>query len=180
MSMSRGVPVQFFQSIIAAQLAVAGALLFQVRFFDTSNGKSGSQVDPRLRLVLVLLIAATLFVSLEAMREDWFRSRRAGSRGVGGVGASHPASGPPAADAGHRNAESRPTLMDNGSRSDPLFRHRDDRRVDQVTVIRRHRACRTLTRAERIFIVLTHAFLTDPIAIFGPPRLHRHPRFRSH
>ena len=71
MSMSSGVPVQFFQSIIAAQLAVAGALLFQVRFFDTSNGKSGSQVDPRLRLVLVLVIAATLFVSLEAMREDW-------------------------------------------------------------------------------------------------------------
>ncbi len=71
MSMSSGVPVQFFQSIIAAQLAVAGALLFQVRFFDTSNGKSGSQVDPRLRLVLVLVIAATLFVSLEAMREGW-------------------------------------------------------------------------------------------------------------
>ena len=62
-------PVQFFQSIIAAQLAVAGALLFQVRFFDTSNSKSGSQVDPRLRLVLVVVIAATLFVSLEAMRE---------------------------------------------------------------------------------------------------------------
>ena len=61
MSMSRGVPVQFFQSIIAAQLAVAGALLFQVRFFDTSNGKSGSQVDPRLNyeqaLELAMLIA---------------------------------------------------------------------------------------------------------------------------
>jgi hypothetical protein len=71
MSMNSGVPVQFFQSIIAAQLAVAGALLFQVRFFDTSNGKSGPQVDPRLRLVLVLVIAATLFVSLEAMREGW-------------------------------------------------------------------------------------------------------------
>jgi hypothetical protein len=71
MSMSSGVPVQFFQSIIAAQLAVAGALLFQVRFFDTSDGKSGPQVDPRLRLVLVLVIAATLFVSLEAMREGW-------------------------------------------------------------------------------------------------------------
>jgi hypothetical protein len=71
MAMSSGVPVQFFQSIIAAQLAVAGALLFQVRFFDTSNDKSRSQVDPRLRLVLVLVIAATLFVSLEAMREGW-------------------------------------------------------------------------------------------------------------
>jgi pimeloyl-ACP methyl ester carboxylesterase len=69
--MSSGVPVQYFQSIIAAQLAVAGAVLFQVRFFDTSNAKSGAQVDPRLRLVLVVVIAATLFVSLEAMREGW-------------------------------------------------------------------------------------------------------------
>ena len=71
MSMSGGVSVQFFQSIIAIQLAVAGALLFQVRFFDTSNGKSGPQVDPRLRLVLVVVIAVTLFVSLEAMRAGW-------------------------------------------------------------------------------------------------------------
>ena len=69
--MGGGVPVQYFQSIIALQLAVAGALLFQVRFFDASNGKSGPQVDPRLRLVLVVVIAATLFVSLEAMRERW-------------------------------------------------------------------------------------------------------------
>jgi hypothetical protein len=69
--MSSAVPVQYFQSIIALQLAVAGALLFQVRFFDPSNGKSGPQVDPRLRLVLVVVITATLFVSLEAMREGW-------------------------------------------------------------------------------------------------------------
>ena len=69
--MSSAVPVQYFQSIIALQLAVAGALLFQVRFFDPSNGKSGPQVDPRLRLVLVVIITATLFVSLEAMREGW-------------------------------------------------------------------------------------------------------------
>jgi hypothetical protein len=69
--MSSAVPVQYFQSIIALQLAVAGALLFQVRFFDPSNGKRGPQVDPRLRLVLVVIITATLFVSLEAMREGW-------------------------------------------------------------------------------------------------------------
>ena len=69
--MNNAVPVQYFQSIIAAQLAVAGALLFQVRFFDTSNAKNGAQVDPRLRLVLVVVIAATLFISLEAMREGW-------------------------------------------------------------------------------------------------------------
>jgi hypothetical protein len=70
-SMSSGVPAQYFQSIIAIQLAVAGALLFQVRFFDISNAKSGPQVDPRLRLVVMLVITATLFVSLEAMRQGW-------------------------------------------------------------------------------------------------------------
>ena len=71
MSMNSGVPVQFFQSIITVQLSVGGALLFQVRFFDIRNGKRGPQVDPRLRLVLVVVIAATLFVSLEAMRAGW-------------------------------------------------------------------------------------------------------------
>jgi len=76
-SMGSGVPVQYFQSIIAIQLAVTGALLFQVRFFDTSNTKTGPQVDPRLRLVVVLVIAATFFVSLEAMRQGWGASAAA-------------------------------------------------------------------------------------------------------
>lgn len=75
--MGGGVPVQYFQSIIAIQLAVAGALLFQVRFFDTSNTKRGPEIDPRLRLVVVLVIAATLFVSLEAMRQGWGASAAA-------------------------------------------------------------------------------------------------------
>jgi hypothetical protein len=69
--MSSAVPVQYFQAIIAIQVAVAGALLFQVRFFDNSNIKSGPQVDPRLRLVVMVVIAATLFASLEAMRQGW-------------------------------------------------------------------------------------------------------------
>jgi hypothetical protein len=69
--MNRDVPVQYFQSIIAIQLAVAGALLFQVRFFDTKNTDAGSKVDPRLRLAMVVVLTATLFASLEAMREGW-------------------------------------------------------------------------------------------------------------
>ena len=68
--MNSVVPIQYFQSIIAVQVAVAGALLFQVRFFDTSN-TDRSQVDPRLRLLMVLVITTTLFASLEAMREGW-------------------------------------------------------------------------------------------------------------
>jgi len=74
------VPVQYFQSIIAIQLAVAGALLFQVRFFDNSNTKSGPQVDPRLRLVVIVVIATTLFASLEAMRQGWGSPRPHSSR----------------------------------------------------------------------------------------------------
>ena len=70
-AISSAVPVQYFQSIIAIQLAVAGALLFQVRFFDNWNTKSGPQVDPRLRLVVVVVIAATLFASLEATQQGW-------------------------------------------------------------------------------------------------------------
>ena len=75
--MGGGAPVQYFQSIIAIQLALAGALLFQVRFFDTSNTKPGPEVDPRLRLVIAVVIAATLFVSLEAMRQGWGASAAA-------------------------------------------------------------------------------------------------------
>jgi hypothetical protein len=69
--MSSSVPVQYIQSIIAIQLAVTGALLFQIRFFDSKDTDRGSTVDPRLRLMMVVVITATLFASLEAMREDW-------------------------------------------------------------------------------------------------------------
>jgi hypothetical protein len=69
--MNSDVPIQYFQSIIAVQVAVAGALLFQVRFFDTRNTDRASQVDPRLRLLMVVVITTTLFASLEAMREGW-------------------------------------------------------------------------------------------------------------
>jgi hypothetical protein len=69
--MASDVPVQYFQSTIAVLLAIAGALLFQVRFFDTNSTARGSPVDPRLRLVMVVVLTATLFASLEAIREGW-------------------------------------------------------------------------------------------------------------
>lgn len=69
--MSSHVPVQYFQSVIAVQLGVAGALLFQVRFFDNKSAQRGSQVDPRLRLAMVVVLIASLLASLEAMREGW-------------------------------------------------------------------------------------------------------------
>jgi len=67
---SAEVPIQYFQSVIAIELAVAGALLFQVRYFDR-NGSSKSTSDPRMLLFMAIVLAATLFGSLEAMREGW-------------------------------------------------------------------------------------------------------------
>jgi hypothetical protein len=54
------VPVQYFQSVIALETAVTGVLLFQIRFFASSRHASQeSQVDPRLRLLLLVVLAAT-------------------------------------------------------------------------------------------------------------------------
>ena len=71
--MARDVPVQYFQSIITVLLAVAGALLFQVRFFELTHSERTKEVDPFLRLVMIAVITATLFGSLDAMREGWGR-----------------------------------------------------------------------------------------------------------
>jgi hypothetical protein len=64
------VPVQYFQSIIAIETAVTGVLLFQTRFFETGSeapGRAGP--DPRARLLMLLILTATVFGSLEAIRE---------------------------------------------------------------------------------------------------------------
>jgi hypothetical protein len=64
------VPVQYFQSVIALATAITGALLFQIRFFATSkDAPEESEVDPRLRVLLLLVLTATVFGSLEAIRE---------------------------------------------------------------------------------------------------------------
>jgi uncharacterized membrane protein len=64
------VPVQYFQSVIALETAVTGVLLFQIRFFATSkDAPQESEVDPRLRVLLLLVLTATVFGSLEAIRE---------------------------------------------------------------------------------------------------------------
>ena len=64
------VPVQYFQSVIALETAITGVLLFQIRFFATSkDAPQESEVDPRLRVLLLLVLTATVFGSLEAIRE---------------------------------------------------------------------------------------------------------------
>ncbi len=66
------VPVQYFQSVIAIELAVAGALLWQVRFFESSATAREQEhlPDPRLRLALALVLGATVFGSLWGMANE--------------------------------------------------------------------------------------------------------------
>jgi hypothetical protein len=67
------VPVQYYQSVIAVELAIAGALLFQIRFF-APRGTTASEVerlpDPRVRLFFAVVIGATVFGSLEAILHE--------------------------------------------------------------------------------------------------------------
>jgi hypothetical protein len=67
------VPVQYFQSVIAIELAVTGALLWQIRFFE-SNGTERPEdehlPDARLRVGMALVLGATVFGSLWAMVDE--------------------------------------------------------------------------------------------------------------
>jgi len=67
------VPVQFFQSVIAIELAVTGALLWEIRFFesgDRASRESEHLPDSRLRLGLALVLGSTLFGSLWAIADE--------------------------------------------------------------------------------------------------------------
>jgi hypothetical protein len=66
------VPVQYFQSVIAIELAVAGALLWQIHFFDSSRRRPEGEhlPDSRLRLGLALVLGTTMFGSLWAMADE--------------------------------------------------------------------------------------------------------------
>jgi hypothetical protein len=67
------VPVQFFQSTVAIELAVAGTLLWEIRFFERGSGAAPDREqlpDARLQLLFVLVLGATLFGSLWAIAED--------------------------------------------------------------------------------------------------------------
>ena len=67
------VPVQFFQSVIAIELAVAGALLWQMHYFesrDATRRESHDLPDARLRLALALVLGTTLFGSLWGIADE--------------------------------------------------------------------------------------------------------------
>jgi hypothetical protein len=66
------VPVQFFQSTIAIELAVAGALLWEIRYFERGTAATRdrqSLPDPRLQLFFAFVMGATLFGSLWAIAD---------------------------------------------------------------------------------------------------------------
>jgi hypothetical protein len=67
------VPVQFFQSAIGIELAVAGALLWQMHYFESRDAKRPGSVDlpdARLRLGLAIVLGTTLFGSLWAIADE--------------------------------------------------------------------------------------------------------------
>jgi hypothetical protein len=67
------VPVQYFQSVITIELAVAGALLWQMRYFESADATrrdDGHRPDSRLRLGVALVLGATVFGSLWAMADE--------------------------------------------------------------------------------------------------------------
>src|SRR5262245_3575961 len=73
MPSSVAVPPQFFQPVIAIELAVTGALLWQMRFFESSHGKDREDEplpDARLRLALAVVLGTTLFASLWAIADE--------------------------------------------------------------------------------------------------------------
>lgn len=60
------VPVQFYQTVVAMQLAVTGALLFQIRFFDAD--RSVGVREAWLRLAVTIVLGSTLFGCLYSIR----------------------------------------------------------------------------------------------------------------
>jgi hypothetical protein len=71
-SSAMDVPVQYFQSVIAIELAVSGALLWQMRFFESNTARREGEPlpDARLRVALALVLGATVFGSLWAMADE--------------------------------------------------------------------------------------------------------------
>jgi phosphatidylserine synthase len=66
------VPVQYFQSVITIELAVSGALLWQICYFESNTARREGEPlpDARLRVGLAVVMGATVFLSLWAMADE--------------------------------------------------------------------------------------------------------------
>jgi hypothetical protein len=67
------IPVQFFQSAIAIELGVAGALLWQIRYFERDDAAPERRLQlphPRLQLFFALVLGATIFGSMWAIADE--------------------------------------------------------------------------------------------------------------
>jgi hypothetical protein len=64
------IPVEFFETVIAIEVAIAGALLFQIRFFESDPVAEQTRARipaPWLRLAMAVVLGTTLFGSLYAI-----------------------------------------------------------------------------------------------------------------
>jgi len=65
-------PVQYFQSVIAIEVAVAGALLFEIRFFDRDDtARARRRPDERILVLFAVVIFVTVFGSLLGIAHHW-------------------------------------------------------------------------------------------------------------
>jgi hypothetical protein len=66
------IPVQYFQSVIGIELAVSGALLWQIRYFESNTARREGEPlpDARLRVGLAVVMGATVYGSLWAIADE--------------------------------------------------------------------------------------------------------------
>ena len=65
-------PVQYFQSVIATELAVSGALLWQMRFFESNTARREGEPlpDARLRVGLAVSLVPIVLRVLPPLTKD--------------------------------------------------------------------------------------------------------------
>jgi hypothetical protein len=70
------IPVDFFETVIGIEVAITGALLFQIRFFESARvaENGGSIPAPWLRLAMAIVLGTTVFESLYAIAHQGQRS----------------------------------------------------------------------------------------------------------
>lgn len=66
------VPVQYFQSVIAVELAITAGLLYQIRFFEPRRPDESDDgvSNPWLRLLVAVVLGSTVFGALASIRHQ--------------------------------------------------------------------------------------------------------------